>query len=149
LYLQPGQRNLRNYLNSPTSATTPSRYRHTDLKIWTCLDKLQATFLLLHRDCPEDNSSSTPACCNCQLEEGEKLHPANYRGCRHAKEEMLKKKKPQETPQSKTGRVFSSNFRRPNVTFAAALQDQTKQPRQQEEVEYGPEPQKPKRKETV
>jgi hypothetical protein len=45
----------------------------------------------LHRDCPEkENASSTPACCNCQLVEGETEHPANYRGCRHAKEEMRK-----------------------------------------------------------
>jgi aspartate-semialdehyde dehydrogenase len=44
--------------------------------------------------------------------------------------------------------VFSSNFRRPNVSFAAALRDQTKQQRQQEEVASGPEPQKLKRKET-
>jgi hypothetical protein len=47
----------------------------------------------LHKECPEkENTSSTPVCCNCQLVEGEKPHPANYRGCRHAKEEMQKKK---------------------------------------------------------
>jgi hypothetical protein len=47
----------------------------------------------MHRDCPEkENASSTPACCNCQLAGGEKAHPANYRGCRHAKEELQKKK---------------------------------------------------------
>jgi hypothetical protein len=50
----------------------------------------------MHRDCPEkEKATSTPVCCNCQLAEGEKAHPANYRGCRHAKEE-LQKKKPQE-----------------------------------------------------
>jgi hypothetical protein len=87
-------------------------------------------------------SSSIPACCNCQLAEGEKAHPANYRGCRHDKEEWLKKKKPQETPKNKTGRVFSSNFIKPNVFFAAALRDQIQQQRQQEEVAGGPEPQK-------
>jgi hypothetical protein len=32
----------------------------------------------------------------------EKRHPANYRGCRHAKEEMIKKKRPKETPKNKT-----------------------------------------------
>jgi hypothetical protein len=82
------------------------------------------------------------------MAEGEKAHPANYRSCRHAKEEMLKKKKPQKTPQNKTGRMFFSNFRRPNVSFTAALRDQTTQQRQQEEVPSGPEPQKLKRKET-
>jgi hypothetical protein len=46
----------------------------------------------MHRDCPEkENTSSTPACCNCQLPEGETAHPANYRGYRHAKEELQKK----------------------------------------------------------
>jgi hypothetical protein len=46
---------------------------------------------------------------------------------------MLKKnKKPQETPKKKTGRVFSSNFRRPNVSFAAALRDQISQFRNSE-----------------
>jgi hypothetical protein len=43
------------------------------------------------------NPSSTPTCCNCQLAEGEKAHPSNYQGCRHAKEEM-RKRKSQRTP---------------------------------------------------
>jgi hypothetical protein len=41
----------------------------------------------LHKDCPEEgNTASTPTCCNCQLAEGKTAHPANYQGCRHAKE---------------------------------------------------------------
>jgi hypothetical protein len=45
----------------------------------------------LHKDCPDkENTSSTPTCCNCQLAERETAHPSNYRGCRHAKEEMQK-----------------------------------------------------------
>jgi hypothetical protein len=56
--------------------------------------ELQATSTLLvvrgghlHKECPEkENTSSTPICCNCRLAEGEKPHPANYRGCGHAKE---------------------------------------------------------------
>jgi hypothetical protein len=48
----------------------------------------------MHRDCPEkENASSTPKCCNYQLAEEEKAHPANYRGCRHAREKLQKKKK--------------------------------------------------------
>jgi hypothetical protein len=75
----------------------------------------------LHKDCPEKgNASSTLACCNCQLADGEKAHPANYRGCKHAKEEM-RKKKPQGTPKITSGRVFSSNPVKPNLSFAAAL----------------------------
>jgi hypothetical protein len=37
----------------------------------------------LHKEFPEnENTTSTPVCCNCQLVEGEKPHPAKYRGCR-------------------------------------------------------------------
>jgi hypothetical protein len=86
----------------------------------------------LHEDCPEkENASSTPACCSCQLSEGETEHPANCRGCRHAKEEM-RKKKPQGTPKTTTGRV-SAEFIKPSVPFAAALQGQTDQKTNKEE----------------
>jgi hypothetical protein len=41
----------------------------------------------MHKECQEkENAASTPACCNCQLAEGGKPHPPNYRSCRHAKE---------------------------------------------------------------
>jgi hypothetical protein len=47
----------------------------------------------LLKECPErENAASTPACCNCQLAEGEKPHPANYRGCKHATEELQRKR---------------------------------------------------------
>jgi hypothetical protein len=56
----------------------------------------------LHKECPEKgNVSSTLACCNCRLAEVEKPHPSNYRGCRHAKEEMLRRKS-QGTPKTTT-----------------------------------------------
>jgi hypothetical protein len=61
-----------------------------------------------------------------KLLEGEKPHPANYRGCRHAKEE-LQKKKTQRTPNTTTGRVFSSNLTTTSVSFAAALRGRTAQ----------------------
>jgi hypothetical protein len=82
----------------------------------------------VHKDCPEkDNASSSPACCNCQLAEGEKPHPANYRGCKYAKEEM-RKKKPQTTNKQTAGRVFSANPVKPHLSFAAALRGQGNQP---------------------
>jgi hypothetical protein len=66
----------------------------------------------MHKDCPEKGTaSSKPACCNCQQAEGESARPANYRGCRHAKE-MLRIKKAQATPKA-TGRVFSYDFTKP------------------------------------
>jgi hypothetical protein len=85
----------------------------------------------LHKDCPEENVSWTPACCNCQLAEGEKAHPANYRGCKHAKEE-LRKKKPQATPKHTSGRVFSYNPVKPHLSFAAALRCLGNQPPHEE-----------------
>jgi hypothetical protein len=89
----------------------------------------------LHKECPEKgNTASTPACCNCRLAEGEKPHPANYRGCRHAKEE-LQKKKTQKSPQNTTGRVFTSTPTNPGVSFATALrgkkEDQQQTPARQ------------------
>ncbi|XP_023714241.1 uncharacterized protein LOC111868088 [Cryptotermes secundus] len=72
------------------------------------------------KECPEkENSASTPVCCNCRLAEGEKPHPANYRGCNHAKE-VQQRRKAQRTSKS-TGRVFSSATVTPGVSFAAAL----------------------------
>jgi hypothetical protein len=85
----------------------------------------------LHKECPEKgNSASTLTSCNCQLAEGDKPHPANYRGCRHAKEE-LQRRKTQRTPSTTTCRVFSSNTITPGVSFVAALRgsgDQQQQP---------------------
>jgi hypothetical protein len=83
----------------------------------------------LHKECPEKNTSSTPVCCNCQLVEGEKPHPANYCGCRHVKE-TLQRKKLQRAPKLTTGRVFSSNAVTPGVSFVAALQGGASQEQQ-------------------
>jgi hypothetical protein len=64
----------------------------------------------LHNKCNENvNTSSTPTRRNCRLAVGDKIHPANYRGCRHAKEEMQKKKS-QRTYRTETGRVLSCNL---------------------------------------
>jgi hypothetical protein len=57
-----------------------------------------------------------------------KPHPANYRGCRHAKEE-LQKKKSQRAPKTTTGKVFSSALTTPGVSFAAALRGSIDQQR--------------------
>jgi hypothetical protein len=76
---------------------------------------------LLHTDCPEkENAASISACCNCRLAEEEKPHPANYRGCRYAKED-LQKLKLQGTPKPTPKRVFSSTTTMPSVSFAAAV----------------------------
>jgi hypothetical protein len=40
----------------------------------------------LHRKCPEKTiTESKPSCCSCALLEGNKPHPASYRGCSDAK----------------------------------------------------------------
>jgi hypothetical protein len=74
-------------------------------------------------------TSSTPTCCDCRLAEGEKIHPANYRGCRHAKEEMQKKKS-QRTPRITTGRLFPCDLITPGVSFTAALLSRTEEQQQ-------------------
>jgi hypothetical protein len=79
----------------------------------------------IHKECPEKgNTASTPTCCNWQLAEGEAVLPANYRGCKHAKEE-IHKRKIQGTPNNTEGRVFSSKFVKSNFSFATAVRDQT------------------------
>jgi hypothetical protein len=71
----------------------------------------------LHKDCPEkENTSSTPTCCNSQLAEGETAHPSNYRGCRHAKEEMQERKS-QRTPTTTTGGMLSSKLITSTLSF--------------------------------
>jgi hypothetical protein len=82
-----------------------------------------------HKECPvKENESSTPACCNCHLAEGEKPHPTNYRGCRHAKEQ-LQRKKSQKTPKPTTGTVFTSTLATPGVSFAhRGTRDQHQRP---------------------
>jgi hypothetical protein len=81
----------------------------------------------MHKECPEmGNASSKPACCNWKLGDGKESHPSNYRGCSHAREE-LRKKKSQRAPKPPTGRVFSSSFTTPGVSFAAALRGNTQQ----------------------
>jgi hypothetical protein len=66
------------------------------------------------------------------LDEGERAHPANYSGCKHAKEEM-RKKKPQGTPKNTTGRVLAAKFMNPSDSFAAKLQGHTDQKTNEEE----------------
>jgi hypothetical protein len=46
----------------------------------------------LLKECSEKGiSASTPTYYNCRLVQGEEVHPANYRGCIHAKEKLQKR----------------------------------------------------------
>jgi hypothetical protein len=63
------------------------------------------------------------------LAEGEKPHPANYRGYTDVKEKMQKKKS-QRTPRTTTGRVCSSNLSTSGMSFAEALRGKTEEQRQ-------------------
>jgi hypothetical protein len=75
----------------------------------------------LHKECPErGNTASIPTCCNCKLVDGEEADPSNYRGCRHAKEE-IRKIKSQRAPKTTMGRMFSSNHSTPRLSFAVVL----------------------------
>jgi hypothetical protein len=71
------------------------------------------------------------------LAEEEKAHPANYRGCKHAKEE-LQRRKAQRTPKITTGRVFSSKRTTPGVSFAAALGGSAEQQQQELHAKHVP-----------
>jgi hypothetical protein len=50
----------------------------------------------------------------------------NYRGCRYAKEEMLKKKQPQETPKNKSARVFSPTSQRQIYSYLSLQLSETR-----------------------
>jgi hypothetical protein len=63
------------------------------------------------------------------MAEGEKPHPANYRGCRHAEEEMQKKKS-QKISKTTPGRMFSSSLTTPSMSFAEALRGRTEEQKQ-------------------
>jgi hypothetical protein len=82
----------------------------------------------LHKECPEkQNEQSSPNCCNCTLKDGEQPHPSTYRGCSHAKEEMLRRKTQKASNKGPTGRLFSSNYVVAGQSFAAALSGNSQQ----------------------
>jgi hypothetical protein len=58
-----------------------------------------------------------------------KPHPANYLGCRHAKEEMQTKNS-QRTPRTTTGRIFSSKLTNPSMSSAAPLRGKAEEQQQ-------------------
>jgi hypothetical protein len=79
----------------------------------------------LHGECPKKtNTEYVPSCCSCTLVEGEKPHPASYRGCSHAKGE-LQRRKAQRAPKEPSGRKFFSKFTSPEQSYAAALHQDT------------------------
>jgi hypothetical protein len=53
----------------------------------------------------------------------------NYRGCRHAKEEMQMKMS-QKTPKTTTGRLIPSKLTTPGMSFAAALRGKAEEQQQ-------------------
>jgi hypothetical protein len=76
----------------------------------------------LHKECPEaEKETSTSNCCNCSLKEGERPHPSSYRGCSHAKEELLRRKNLSSLNKGAPGRTYSCNYVTPGQSFAAAL----------------------------
>lgn len=80
----------------------------------------------VHKDCPESvkESNSTPRCCNCMLKEAERPHPAYYRGCSAAKNEMQRKKNQKSAKYGETPRRFSSRLITPGHSFDAAVCNQ-------------------------
>jgi hypothetical protein len=81
----------------------------------------------LHRECPEKrNAESTPRYCKCTLVEGEKPHPASYRGCSHAKGE-LQWRRAQRAPKGPSGRTLFAKFTSAEQAYAAVLRQETQQ----------------------
>jgi hypothetical protein len=75
-----------------------------------------------YKECPEQGKEeSVPQCYNCTLKEGEHPHPTTYRGCRHAREEMLRRNQYRSTPKETTGKIFTSRLTTPEQSFAEAL----------------------------
>jgi hypothetical protein len=64
-----------------------------------------------------------------KLLDGVEPHPSNYRGCRHAREGM-RKRKLQRAPKSTPGRLLSSNCTTPALSLAAALRSNIRQEHQ-------------------
>jgi hypothetical protein len=71
-----------------------------------------------------------PSFCICTLVEGEKPHPASYRGCSHAKGE-LQRRRAQRAPKRSFGRTFFSKFTSPEQSYTAALHQDTQQQQSQ------------------
>jgi hypothetical protein len=56
--------------------------------------------------------NSIAHCCNCSLGEGKKTHPPNYKGCSHAKKELLRWKAQKAPAKHLPGRGFFCRFLR-------------------------------------
>jgi hypothetical protein len=56
---------------------------------------------------------SVPTCCNYDLQDGESPHPASYRGCNHAKQELLRRRNRRATTPGSAGRTFFSEYTTP------------------------------------
>jgi hypothetical protein len=91
----------------------------------------------VHRECPEKtNTESTLSCCNCTLVEGEKPHPASYRGCSHEKGEQ-QRRRAQRAPKGFSGRTFFSKFTSSEQSYAAASRQDTQQQQPQARRQTG------------
>jgi hypothetical protein len=68
----------------------------------------------------------TSRCCNCTLAEGEKPHPASYRGCNQAKWEQ-QRRRAQRAPKELSGRTLFVKFTLAEQSYAAKLRQETQQ----------------------
>jgi hypothetical protein len=65
------------------------------------------------------------------LQDRESLHPANYNGCNHAKQELQRRRNLQVTTPESAGRMFFSKYTTPDRSFTATLLSSEQQYRQQ------------------
>jgi hypothetical protein len=77
----------------------------------------------IYKECPErhNRETSIPHCCSCQLKDGERPHPSNYRGCSHAKDELQRKRMQRPSNRGQEARKVSPEYVVPGKSFAEAL----------------------------
>jgi hypothetical protein len=67
----------------------------------------------LHKECPgKGNTALIPTCNNSKLVDDVETHPSNYRSCRHAKEQMRKRKLQSAQDYNGKGVLFQPHYPR-------------------------------------
>jgi hypothetical protein len=69
----------------------------------------------------KQNSESVAIFCRYDLQDCESPHPAIYRGCNYAKQELQRRRNPRVTTQVSAGRTFFSKYTTPDRLFAAPI----------------------------
>jgi hypothetical protein len=77
------------------------------------------------------------------LKDDDSPHPANYRGCSHAKEELQRRENQSTTNQESSGRFFFSKYTTPERSFPSVLRIPVEE---KQKVSVGPQKQQVSKK---